>query len=87
MGATLAAYASVAAAFARDRDELRRREAALHRALQTRDVIGQAKGVLMERLRLDAGQAFDVLRQTSQRLNRKLGDVAARVAETGELPD
>ena len=41
----------------------------------------------MERLRLDAGQAFDVLRQTSQRLNRKLGDVAARVAETGELPD
>jgi AmiR/NasT family two-component response regulator len=87
MGGTLAAYAAVAASFTRDRDELRRREAALHRALNTRDVIGQAKGILMERNRMTAGQAFDVLRNTSQRLNRKLGDVAERLAESGTLPE
>jgi AmiR/NasT family two-component response regulator len=68
------------------RDEVDRREAALHRGLSTRDVIGQAKGILMERQRLSAGEAFDLLRRASQRLNRKLADVAQRLAETGELP-
>jgi AmiR/NasT family two-component response regulator len=69
------------------RDEVDRREAALHRALSTRDVIGQAKGILMERQRLSAGDAFDLLRRVSQRLNRKLADVARQLAEAGELPD
>ncbi len=57
----------------------------LHEALGSRDVIGQAKGILMERLRLTPEEAFDVLRRSSQRLNVKLREVAAALAETGEL--
>jgi len=82
----IAAYVSVAVAMAHRRTDLDGREAALHRALSTRDVIGQAKGILMERQRLTAGEAFDLLRRASQSLNLKLADVAARLAETGELP-
>jgi hypothetical protein len=85
-GSILAAYVAVAVAMAQRRDEVDRREAALHRGLSTRDVIGQAKGILMERQRLSAGDAFDLLRRASQRLNRKLSDVARQLAETGELP-
>lgn len=61
-------------------------EAGLEDALRTRDVIGQAKGVLMERRRCTASEAFDMLRELSQRQNRKLHDVARGIAETGELP-
>ena len=85
-GSILAAYLSVAVAMAQRRDDIDRREAALHRGLGTRDVIGQAKGILMERQRMSAGEAFDVLRRASQRLNRKVADVALHLAETGELP-
>jgi GAF domain-containing protein len=85
-GSILAAYVSVAVAMAHRRDEVDRREAALHRGLSTRDVIGQAKGILMERQHLSAGDAFDLLRRASQRLNRKLADVAQQLAETGEIP-
>jgi len=85
-GSILAAYVAVAVAMAQRRDEVDRREAALHRGLSTRDVIGQAKGILMERQRLSAGDAFDLLRRASQRLNRKLADVAQHLAETGEIP-
>ncbi|WP_189330975.1 ANTAR domain-containing protein [Actinoplanes ianthinogenes] len=85
-GSLLAAYLAVAVATAQRRDEVDRREAALHRGLSTRDIIGQAKGILMERERLSAGEAFDQLRRVSQRLNRKLADVAQQLAETGEIP-
>ena len=87
LGGILSCYLSVAAALERDRTDLSRREAALHRALGTRDVIGQAKGILMERRHLSAGEAFDTLRTTSQRLNIAVHDLAARLAETGELPE
>jgi hypothetical protein len=86
LGSILAAYITTAVAIARRRDEVDRREAALHRALSTRDVIGQAKGILMERQHLSAGEAFDLLRRVSQRLNRKLADIAEHLADTGELP-
>jgi GAF domain-containing protein len=85
-GSILAAYVATAVAMAQRHDEIDRREAALHRGLSTRDIIGQAKGILMERQRLSAGDAFDVLRRVSQRLNRKLADVAQHLAETGQLP-
>jgi hypothetical protein len=85
-GSILAAYLGLAVASAQRHDEVDRREAALHRGLGTRDIIGQAKGILMERQRLSAGDAFDLLRRVSQRLNRKLSDVAQELAETGELP-
>jgi GAF domain-containing protein len=85
-GSILAAYLAVAVAMAHRREEVDHREAALHRGLSTRDVIGQAKGILMERQRLSAGDAFDLLRRASQRLNRKLVDVAEHLTETGEMP-
>ena len=87
LGGILAAYLAVAAGLDRDRTDLSRRAAALHRALGTRDVIGQAKGILMERRHVLAGEAFDILRRTSQRLNVRLHELAAQLSETGELPD
>lgn len=53
----------------------------LREALATRDVIGQAKGILMERQGIDAERAFDVMRRASQRSDRKLRDIAAEVVE------
>ncbi|UOZ10673.1 GAF and ANTAR domain-containing protein [Amycolatopsis sp. WQ 127309] len=52
----------------------------LQRALDGRDVIGQAKGILMQQRGLSADEAFDLLRRTSQRLNVKLATLAATVA-------
>jgi GAF domain-containing protein len=51
----------------------------LTEALATRDTIGQAKGILMERHRIDADSAFVMLRDDSQHSNRKLRDVARSV--------
>lgn len=59
----------------------------LGEALRTREVIGQAQGILMERERITAAQAFDVLRRASQHMNVKLREVAAALVETGESPD
>ncbi|MFA9445555.1 ANTAR domain-containing protein [Egicoccus sp. AB-alg6-2] len=53
----------------------------LQTALTSRDIIGQAKGLLMARHRVDADEAFDMLRSTSQRGNMKLREVAAKVIE------
>lgn len=86
-GSILSAYLAVAVAMAHRHEEVDHREAALHRALSTREVIGQAKGILMERQRLSAGDAFDLLRRASQRLNRRLVDVAEHLSETGEMPE
>ena len=58
----------------------------LEEALVSRDVIGQAKGILMERLHLTADQAFEELRTASQRQNRKVRAIAAELADTGEWP-
>jgi hypothetical protein len=52
------------------------REAQLRQALETRDVIGQAKGILMNRRGITAEEAFDLLRRTSQDLNVKLTELA-----------
>ena len=57
----------------------------LARALTTRDVIGQAKGILMERHKITAEQAFRVLSHASSVTNTKLGRLAEHVADTGEL--
>jgi GAF domain-containing protein len=58
----------------------------LQTALKSRDVIGQAKGVLMHRHRITSERAFSELREVSQRLNIKLRDIAQRVVDTGEMP-
>jgi GAF domain-containing protein len=55
-------------------------------ALGTQETIGQAEGILIERERITADQAFQVLRRASQHLNVKLREVARHVVETGEVP-
>lgn len=54
----------------------------LQTALESRDVIGQAKGLLMARHGVDAEEAFGMLRSLSQQANIKLRDVARKVVET-----
>jgi GAF domain-containing protein len=52
-------------------------------ALASRDVIGEAKGIIMERQKCTAEAAFDILRVASQRQNIKLRDLAQQVVDTG----
>ena len=59
-----------------------RRGQQLESALTSRDLIGQAKRIIMERYKIDAVQAFNMLRQLSQNSNTKLVDVAQRVVDT-----
>jgi AmiR/NasT family two-component response regulator len=61
-------------------------EGNLRAGMETRERIGQAVGVLMERHRLTAQQAFDLLVYVSQRTHRKLREIANWVTETGEDP-
>jgi len=61
------------------------REEQRREAIASRDVIGQAKGILMARENCTAEEAFEVLRRASQRENLKLRDIAARLA--GQTPD
>jgi GAF domain-containing protein len=56
-------------------------------ALESRDVIGQAKGIIMERERVTAERAFEVLRSVSQSRNVKLRDLAQQVVDTGTWTD
>ncbi|MBN6039495.1 GAF and ANTAR domain-containing protein [Amycolatopsis sp. 195334CR] len=50
--------------------------AQLRDAIATRDVIGQAKGILMERRGMSADEAFGFLRGASQSLNVRLAELA-----------
>ncbi len=72
--AILAAHASPALASAVRRENM-------EAALRNRDVIGQAKGMLMARSQLDEDQAFAILVRASQRMNVKLAEVARRLVE------
>ena len=62
-------------------------EAGLERALGSRDLIGQAKGILMERYGLTARDAFERLRELSQQRNQPLRELAEELVHTGGLPD
>ena len=55
-------------------------------AMQSRAVIEQAKGVLMAQRRVDADGAFDLLRDASQRYNRKLRDIARGIVASTQEP-
>jgi len=57
----------------------------LRAAMEFRAVIEQAKGILIERHKLDADAAFRLLVEASQRANRKLRDLAEGLVLTGEL--
>ncbi|GAB3348872.1 GAF and ANTAR domain-containing protein [Modestobacter lapidis] len=79
IGLVFASHAAVALAGAVHEEHLRT-------GMGNRDVIGQAKGILMERHRITADQAFAVLARVSQELNRRLVDIAVELADTGSVP-
>ncbi|MFB9838214.1 GAF and ANTAR domain-containing protein [Actinoallomurus acaciae] len=80
IGWLLASHAAVAFASARA-------DADLHVAISSRQDIGMAVGILMERHKLSTDHAFAVLSRASQRRNVKLREIARRVVETGEAPE
>lgn len=79
-------YAAVAAGNLHAYQGARDRADNLQAALVTRGVIDQAKGILMDRHKLTADQAFQVLAQMSMKTNRKLHAVADELVHTGDLP-
>jgi hypothetical protein len=50
-------------------------------ALESRDTIGQAKGVIMATVHCSADEAFRLLKEQSQHENRKIADIAAEIAD------
>ncbi|MDR7082489.1 GAF domain-containing protein [Arthrobacter ginsengisoli] len=78
IGALVAAHAAVAVAGSQQVNQLTQ-------ALDTRDLIGQAKGILMERYKITAQQAFLLLSRASSELNIKLRDVAEQLTISGEM--
>jgi len=78
IGLLLASHAAIAVADAQNLEH-----ATI--ALASRDIIGQAKGILMERFKITSDQAFDVLAKVSQDTNRKLYAVAEDLTRTGRL--
>jgi GAF domain-containing protein len=80
LGSVFAAHAGVALASARHEHDLERKAA-------TRDIIGQAKGILRARSGVSDEEAFQQLRRASQRLNVKLVDVAEQVAHESTPAD
>lgn len=76
IGSLFAVHAAVAFSAVRETEQIRA-------ALTTRDEIGQAKGMIMERYKLDADGAFRLLARLSQDSNIKLSEVAKQVVEAG----
>ncbi|WP_231974077.1 GAF and ANTAR domain-containing protein [Pseudonocardia sp. HH130630-07] len=75
----LSTHASLALATCAAVSAAELQETQLRQAVASRDVIGQAKGILMARRGMGADEAFDVLRRTSQDLNVKLVELAGTV--------
>jgi AmiR/NasT family two-component response regulator len=63
-----------------------RRDEQFRSALASRDIIGQAKGMIMERFRIDAVQAFELLKRLSQSSNTALVVVARQLVESERHP-
>lgn len=76
-----ARQAAVAVANSAAFNDARRLSEQLREALQTREVIGQAKGILMLREGYGPDEAFDALKKMSQHSNVKLRDVAQRLVD------
>ena len=77
LGRVFAAHSSVAWNSARRDEQFRR-------ALSSRDIIGQAKGMVMERYGVNAVQAFELLRKLSQDSNVPLIKVATNLVEDAQ---
>jgi transcriptional regulator with GAF, ATPase, and Fis domain len=80
VGWLLASHAAVAWSSARHNEHL-------HAAIDTRQVIGEATGILMARYELTEIEAFGRLVQASQNTNTKLRDLARTITDTGSLPN
>jgi GAF domain-containing protein len=80
IGTVLAAHAAAAILASREGEELQS-------AISTRDRIGQAKGIIMERYGVDDVRAFEMLRRLSQDSNTRLVDVADSVIQTRRKAD
>ncbi|MBM7088216.1 GAF and ANTAR domain-containing protein [Streptomyces sp. SID9913] len=80
LGRLLTAHVGIALESATVREQLTE-------AMRTRDLIGQATGILMERMGMDASAAFDRLVRASQRENTKLRDLARRIVDAHGTPD
>jgi GAF domain-containing protein len=80
VGLVFASHAAVALAGAQQEQRLRT-------AIGSRELIGQAQGILMERFKITSDQAFQVLAHVSSLTNRKLTDIAEELKSTGALPD
>ena len=85
LGEEVAAFVAIAVgnaeAAARATDDV----ANMRQAMISRSVIEQAKGILMERYKITAGQAFTLLTHASQRSNVKLREIAEELTSTGVL--
>jgi transcriptional regulator with GAF, ATPase, and Fis domain len=79
VGRLLASHATIAFSTARSNTNLRT-------ALSSRQDVGMASGILMERHKISADEAFATLVKASQDSNIKLREIARRVVETGESP-
>lgn len=75
MGYILASHVAVAWSMVRRDEQFRS-------ALASRDIIGQAKGMIMERFKIDAVQAFELLKRLSQSSNNALALVARELVES-----
>jgi GAF domain-containing protein len=75
IGSVFAAHAAAAIMAGRHGEQM-------ESALSSRDRIGQAKGIIMERYGVDDVRAFDMMRALSQESQAKLVDIAQRVIET-----
>ncbi|MCV7378149.1 hypothetical protein BST11_01735 [Mycobacterium alsense] len=75
VGAVFAAHAAAAIMAGRHGEQMQS-------ALTSRDRIGQAKGIIMERYGVDDVRAFELLRRLSQESQSKLVDIAQRVIDT-----
>jgi transcriptional regulator with GAF, ATPase, and Fis domain len=72
LGAMLATHAAIAVMAANKEHQFRS-------ALASRDIIGQAKGMVMERFNVDAVRAFELLTKLSQDTNTRVADIAADI--------
>jgi GAF domain-containing protein len=83
----LVTLASLALSAAHSHEDEERRTANFQAALRSREIIGAAIGILMERERISSDAAFTILDRASQHLNIKLREVARDLIDTGERPD
>lgn len=82
VGTILAAHAAVAMTAAREHERAVHLDEALHTSRQ----IGTAVGIIMIRQGLGQEEAFAFLSDGSQRLNRKIRDLADAIVAAGDLP-